>query len=475
MRNERKLPTIFKDSLYLILIYENLLKGGFMQYTPHTQEEIQAMLNVIGMKSIDELFEHLPQELLSNCKIDLDNGKSEFQIQKYFSNLSKKNISAEEYPCFLGAGIYDHFIPSAVDSLSSRGEFFTAYTPYQAEASQGTLQAIMEYQTAITRLTGLDISNASLYDGSSALAEGILMALEITGKDKVILSKSIHPEWLEVVEAYTTGRDIEIIYVDPIEGESDFSKIKSLIDDDTACVCVQSPNFFGVIEDYRDLKKDLEAKKALLVVGTYPFALGFLEAPGNWGADIVVGDGQSLGNYMGFGGPHFGFLSCKEEHIRKIPGRVAGGTVDGGGKMGFCLTFQTREQHIRREKATSNICSNQALMALRAVIYLSLVGEQGLKDAAALSYHKAHYLAKRINELPSFELQYDKAFFNEFIVKSRIKAAPLNRALFNEGLIGGLDMESIDSQYENQILIAVTEKRTKEEMDHFIKVLEKFN
>ncbi len=450
-----------------------------MDYIPHTEEDLKTMLQTIGVKKIDDLFSHLPDELLEKDTITLEKGLSELEVSQKLKNLTRKNISLSEYPGFLGAGLYDHYIPPAVDTIVNRSEYYTAYTPYQPEASQGLLQSIIEYQTVISRLSKMDISNASLYDGSSALAEAVLMAVEITGKNEAILSKTIHPEWVEVVKTYLSGKDITIKMLDHQEGETDFDRLKSYITPDTACLCLQSPNFFGVIEDYRDIKKELldsSAKKPpLLIVGTYPFSLGLLEAPGSWGADIVVGDGQSLGNYIGFGGPHFGFIACKQEYIRKLPGRIVGETVDGLNNRGFCLTFQTREQHIRREKATSNICSNQALMALRAVIYLSLLGDEGLKEAASLAYQKAHYLQKQISKLPAFQIQFQKPFFNEFVIRSRVAAGPINQALFNEGLIGGLALDKFDSQYENLILLAVTEKRTKSEMDTFVKVLKKFN
>ncbi|MDH5681001.1 MAG: aminomethyl-transferring glycine dehydrogenase subunit GcvPA [Spirochaetota bacterium] len=446
-----------------------------MNYTPHTQQEINEMLKVIGMKSLDELFNHLPQKLFDMADIKLEKGMSEMDVSKYLNNLAKKNSSFSDKPGFLGGGVYDHYVPPAVDALANRAEFYTAYTPYQPEASQGALQAIIEYQTAIARLTKMDIANASLYDGSSSLAEAILMAMEVTGKDEVIISETTHPEWIEVVKAYLAGRDVTIHLVKASDGESDFKAIKSLVSAETACVCIQSPNFYGVVEDYRELKSSLSESKALLVVGCYPLSLGYLEPPGSFGADIVVGDGQSLGNYMAFGGPHFGFLACGQEYVRKIPGRIVGQTEDSLSQRGYCLTFQTREQHIRREKATSNICSNHALMALRSVIYLSLLGEAGLHEAARLSYHKAHYLYKKVIELPAFEPVFDKPFFNEFVVRSKVPALAVNQALFNEGFIGGLALNTVGDYDENLIMFAVTEKRGKDELDGFIRVLKKFN
>ncbi len=446
-----------------------------MKYSPHTENDINLMLKTIGLNNLEELFQNLPEQIKNIPKDDPIKGMTELEIKKHFIELANQNKSFSQYPVFLGGGVYDHFIPSAVDALSSRGEFATAYTPYQAEASQGELQAIMEYQTAISRLTSMDISNASLYDGSSALAEAILMAVELTGRKKVLLSSTIHPEWLEVVNTYIYGQDIQITFIDQSEGETDFQDMANKLSPEIACVCIQSPNFYGIIENYKEIKNTLLKNNILLVVATYPFSLGFLESPGNMGADIVVGDGQSIGNYVSFGGPHFGFLSCKEEYIRKLPGRIVGITSDHSQHMGFCLTFQTREQHIRREKATSNICSNHALMALRSIIYLSLLGDEGLKEAASLCYHKAHYLQKKINELNSFKLKYNKPFFNEFLIETRIDANIINKSLFNEGFIGGLCLSRFDESKSNQLLIAVTEKRTKNEMDRFVKVLQKFN
>ncbi|MDH4128382.1 MAG: aminomethyl-transferring glycine dehydrogenase subunit GcvPA [Spirochaetota bacterium] len=446
-----------------------------MNYTPHTKYDIDEMLNEIGLKNIDELFSQLPKELLLKDELELADGISEMEVSTFVQTLARKNNSFSQHPIFMGGGVYDHYIPPAVDLLSGRGEFYTAYTPYQPEASQGTLQAIIEYQTAITRLTKMDIANASLYDGSTALGEAILMSVEISNKNEVLISSTVHPEWIDVAHSYVYGKDINIKLINQNNGETSINEIKSMISPNTACVCIQSPNFFGVIEDYRELKKYLAEQDVLLVVAVYPFSLGFINPPGEWDADIVIGDGQSLGNYISFGGPHFGFLVCKKDFIRKIPGRIVGETIDAFEQKGFCLTFQTREQHIRREKATSNICSNQALMALRAIIYLSLLGEDGLKEAANLAYHKAHYLQKKICELSAYELKFNKPFFNEFVIQSKIKPEIINKSLFDAGIIGGLSLNRFNNQYENQILFAVTEKRTKNEMDNLVKVLQKIS
>ncbi len=445
-----------------------------MDYIPHTKSDITSMLKAIGANSIDDLFSHIPKELINIDDIGLKSGSNELQVSEKIKRLSKKNISLSNHTSFLGGGIYDHYIPPALDALANRSEFYTAYTPYQPEASQGVLQSIIEYQSIISRLTAMDISNGSLYDGSSALAEAVLMAVDITKKSEVIVSNTIHPEWIEVLKTYLSGRNITIKIVDHINGQTDFNRLKSLLTNNTACCCIQSPNFFGIIEDYRGLKADLG--DSLLIVGCYPFSLGFLPSPGDWKADIVVGDGQSLGSYMAFGGPHFGFLSCRSEYIRRIPGRVVGETNDVLSQKGYCLTFQTREQHIKRERATSNICSNQALMALRGLIYLSLLGEDGLKEASNLAYHKAHYLQNRICSLNSFKLVYDKPFFNEFLVHLEVSPKVVNEALLNEGFIGGLPLEDFyGSDSKNLLLLSVTEKRTKKEMDAFIKILQKFN
>ena len=437
-----------------------------MDYTAHTKEELESIFAVLGITSLEDLFSELPSELLGAEGLQVEKGLSELEVLNRLRSIAKKNISLSDYTCFLGAGIYDHYIPSAVDSLASRGEFYTSYTPYQAEASQGSLMAMMEYQSAIARLTGMDISNASLYEGSSALAEAILMALSITGKREVILSKTLHPEWIEVAKTYLDFQELH--FLDSKEGESDWESLDVLLSENTACICIQSPNFYGVIEDYRFLRERIG--DTLLIVASYPFSLGFLEAPGNWGADIVVGDGQSIGNYPALGGPQFGFLACKEEYIRKIPGRIVGQTYDATNQRAFCLTFQAREQHIRRQKATSNICTNQALLALRAILYLACIGEKGLKHASYLAYHKAHYLQKRICNLAGFSLGFSKPFFNEFVIRSPIPIEVVNRALFQKKILGSVPLERFGHD-SHLMLIAVTEKRTKEEMDLFLEVL----
>jgi glycine dehydrogenase subunit 1 len=441
-----------------------------MAYLPHTDAEVRQMLQEIGVSDIQEFFNIIPNELmLSDGALNIPEAHSEIELVKKIKQLSIKNKSADSYPTFLGGGIYDHYIPVVVDALSSRGEFLTAYTPYQAEASQGTLQAIFEYQTAISRLVNMEVSNASLYDGSSALAEALLMAVNSTKKKRVILSKTLHPEYIEVARTYMSGYDVEMVLIDERELETDYAALEKEITDQTAAVAVANPNFYGVIESTDGWTQKAQDKKCLIIGVSYPIALGYMKPPVEFGADIVVGDGQALGNYMGFGGPHFGFMATSGNLIRKIPGRVVGETIDHGGCRGFCLTFQTREQHIRREKATSNICTNQALCALRGVIYLSMVGERGFKEIASQNYHKAHYLAEQFQK-KGLNLISNKPFFNEFVIGYSGDIQKQSKKLEDAGFIGGLDLGKFGKQ--GYWMWAVTEKRSKEEMDEVVRIIQ---
>jgi len=442
-------------------------------YLPHTKEEREELLAGIGIDSIDELFTDIPDEVKLERELDLGQPLSELEIKRRMEELSGKNQDLSEYTSFLGAGFYDHYIPSVVDHILLRSEFYTAYTPYQPEISQGYLQAIFEYQTMICELTGLDVANASMYDGASATAEAALMSTAVKRRRKeIVVSTTVSPEIREVLVTYCSAADLVLKEVDFNQGVTDHDKLKEVITEETASVIVQNPNFFGQLEDLAQLADLAHDVDALFVVVADPISLAILEAPGNLGADIVVGEGQGLGNPQSFGGPHFGFFATTKRNMRRIPGRVVGETVDDEGNRGFVLTLQTREQHIRRERATSNICSNQALNALAATVYLTLMGKKGLKEVAKQSLKKAHYAAERIAKLDGYELAFDGPFFKEFAIKTEASVSEINQELLEDKIVGGYDLGNDYSQLSNTMLLAVTEKRTKEEVDKLAKRLE---
>jgi len=443
-----------------------------MAYEAHSEEIVKQMLKDIGLNKIDDLYSYISDDVKLNRELNIPDSYSELDILKDIETKGKKNKSFSDYPGFKGAGIYDHFIPTVIDYLVSRGEFLTAYTPYQPEASQGELQAIFEYQTAIARLCNLDISNSSLYDGGSAVAEAILMAYNQTNRNKILVSEAVHPEYIEVANTYieNSGINIEII---PLKNyQTDYDKLISQLDDKVAAVVIQNPNFFGSIEDFSNWSQKVTDNKSILIGVCYPISLGLINPLSNYGAEIIVGEGQSLGNPMGFGGPHFGFMACKQDFIRRLPGRIVGMTDDCNDKKGFCLTFQTREQHIRREKATSNICTNQALCSLRAIIYMSLAGENGFKEVAEQCYQKAHYCYDEICKNNKIKAVNNNPFFNEFLVELPNSADEINKKLSDKGIIGGLTVNKLYKTYSDKLmLIAVTEKRSKIEIDTFVKEL----
>lgn len=439
-----------------------------MSYIPTTDEQQQEMLAEIGAGSIDELFADIPESVRLKKKLNLPKAMSELELTAHMRELAGKNKNLDEFTCFLGAGAYDHYIPSVVANLLSRQEFYTAYTPYQPEISQGTLQAIFEYQTMICNLTGMDVSNASLYDGASALAEAASMACEATRRNEVIAIRSIHPESREVVSTYARFKGMTLTECGIKNGVTDLQNLRELLNSNTAAVLVQSPNFFGAIENIKEIAEIAHQNKSLLVVSCDPVSLAILKAPGDIGADIVVGEGQVLGNPPGFGGPYLGFMAAKKEFARRMPGRIVGETVDRSGKRGYVLTLQTREQHIRREKATSNICSNQALNALAATIYLSAMGKKGLKKAAELSVRKAHYAYKKLIETGLFSPAFDSPFFKEFLLIYRGDVDKLNEYLLGRKIIGGFSTEKFYPEFRGGYLVAVTEKRTKEDIDRFV-------
>jgi glycine dehydrogenase subunit 1 len=444
-----------------------------MDYTPHTEEEIKHMLTEIGLDKITDLFNPIPENVKFNKELNIDKGISESEVIKKLKNISSKNLNFSDKPIFIGAGFYDHYVPQAVDFLSSRGEFLTSYTPYQAEVSQGTLQSIYEFQTVIARLTGHEISNASMYDGGSALAEAILMGHTINKKGKILILPTINQEYVEITKTYAEGLKLDILYPDYNKYTTDLNYVKEILEkEQIAVLAIQIPNFYGFIEDYENIIKLAKEKGIIVVASTYPIALGMIKPPSSFGADITVGEGQPLGNYVSLGGPHFGFMACREKFLRKMPGRLVGETVDTEGKKGYCLIVQTREQHIKREKATSNICSNQALCALRGVIYLSMTGENGLKELAEQNYHKAHYLANQIDKLDNFSVIKEGNFFNEFIIECKDHTArDINEKLKKKNIIGGYDLSRINKEKRNHLMIAVTEKRTKEELDLLVNSL----
>ncbi|MGH4138868.1 aminomethyl-transferring glycine dehydrogenase subunit GcvPA [Clostridium sp.] len=441
-------------------------------YIPNTLEDEKFMLKSVGAESIQDLFSDIPECLKLNRDLNINPSMSELEVQKHLKSICSKNKSTEELVCFLGAGAYDHYIPSIIKHIVSRSEFYTSYTPYQPEISQGTLQAIFEYQTLMCDLTGLEVSNASMYDGASACAEAAFMACESTKRKSIIVSKTVHPEIRKVLSTYTKFRGIEIIEVDAQDGVTDVIKLKQLVDSKTAGVIVQNPNFFGIIEDMSSVEKITHDNKALLIMSVDPISLAILKTPGEIGADIVVGEGQSLGNAMNFGGPYLGFMATTKKLMRKMPGRIVGQTVDVDGKRAFVLTLQAREQHIRREKATSNICSNQGLNALIAAIYLTTMGKQGLKEVANQSMQKSHYAFNEISKLDNYKPVFDKPFFKEFLIKGPQSASVINDKLLENNILGGYDIGINYPEHKNTLLICVTEKRTKSEIDGLITVME---
>ena len=438
-------------------------------YCPHTPEEIAAMLSVIGVASVEELFAPIPAELRAKT-FNLPAGMSEFETFSRMQAIAADNTQGMTN--FIGGGFYDHIIPSVVDHLSGRSEFYTAYTPYQPECSQGTLQALFEYQTAICRLTGLDVSNASLYDGGTACAEAAMMALRVTGRHKIVVDGCVSPFSRQVLKTYLFNLDVEVIEIAPQKGQLDRAALVALLDDSVAAVLVQNPNFFGTVEDFTALADQVHGVGALLIGSVYPIALGMLKSPGEVGIDIAVGDGQSLGNPLSFGGPSFGFIAARKKLIRNMPGRIVGETVDRNGTRGFVLTLQAREQHIKRHKATSNICSNQGLCALRGLIFLSSVGKEGLTDLAALNRDKAEYAKAQLTALPGVSVLQSAATFNEFTLYLPKNAAAVVGVLLDKGIAAGVPLGDYYEGAENCLVVTVTEKRIRKEIDLLVKELE---
>ena len=448
-----------------------------MSYTPHTESDRAKMLAEIGVESIGDLFLDVP-ESVRYPELKLPPPMSEAEILRELRAMSEENADLDHYACFLGAGAYNHFVPSVVGHVIGRSEFYTAYTPYQPEISQGTLQAIFEYQSMVCALTGMDVANASHYDGATSLAEAALMSVSISRgrRRKIIVSPTVHPEYRATLRTYTPGPDLTVETLN-FKSQTLSFEVESLefeVDEDTACVIVQQPDFFGQLMGVNELKRLVEMVHeagALLVVAVDPISLGLFTPPGEYGADIVVGEGQSLGNPLNFGGPYLGIFACREKYMRKMPGRLVGETVDTQGRRGFVLTLSAREQHIRRERATSNICTNQALCALAAGAYLAAMGKGGLRQVAELCYHKAHYAAQRIGALPGFDLVGSRPFFKEFVVRCPRPPSEINEALLERRIIGGYDLGRDYPQLENHMLFCVTEMNTKEEIDRLVEAL----
>ncbi|MDI3516472.1 MAG: glycine dehydrogenase subunit 1 [Thermotogota bacterium] len=436
------------------------------RYLPHTEEEVKEMLEAIGVKNVEELYRDIPEELRSEG-LNLPNGLDEISLKRHFNDLSRRNRTLKEYMVFRGAGVYYHHVPEVVKHLAMRSEFLTAYTPYQAEVSQGTLQVMFEFQTMICELTGMDVANSSMYDGASATAEAILMASRLTDRFRALVASNIHPEYLQVSRTYAEGAGIkiEMVKYDEDTGRVDLDDLKKMLtsNEKPSCFVTGYPNFFGVIEDLRLIREALPDDVMMIVV-VNPLTLALLEPPGSFGADIVVGDGQPLGIPPRLGGPSFGIFATKEKHVRQMPGRIVGMTEDREGRTGFVMILQTREQHIRRHRATSNICSNHAHGALMATIYLSYMGKHGLQEVAKQCYSKAHYLADKLSKVEGIRLRFSGPFFNEFVASVDVDPFKLNEYLKSQRILGPLPLKRFYSELHNEVLFCATEMNTAEEI-----------
>lgn len=444
-----------------------------LPYTPHTVQDRQEMLAQIGVESIEELVDAVvPKKIGLPSPLSLPSGISEMELSREVKNFSLRNASLEEYTSFLGGGIYDHFVPAVVEHLASRSEFCTAYTPYQAEASQGTLQAIYEYQTVICNLFQMEVSNASMYDGATSLAEAALMAHRIRGGEKFLVARNLHPEYYQVILTYTKHLGIRLVQIPyTSEGTSDLNRLEDEMDDKVTAVIVQNPNFFGYLEKAKELEEIVHRFGSLYIMCCDPISLGILSSPGECSADIAVAEGQALGSPPALGGETLGVFATRKDLLRQVPGRIVGQAKDRKGERGFVLVLQTREQHIRREKATSNICTNQALNTLKACIYLSCLGEEGLKKVAGLCLGNSHYLKEIIEQLPGYSSPFSAPFFKEFVIKTSIPSEKINQKLLEARILGGMDLGTFYPELENHLLFCTTEKRTKEELDTLVSLL----
>ncbi|MBI3306678.1 MAG: aminomethyl-transferring glycine dehydrogenase subunit GcvPA [Candidatus Omnitrophica bacterium] len=442
-----------------------------MHYQPMTEEDKRQMLVEIGVSSFNDLISKIPKSL-RNPKMQIPEGLSEIEIQRLLKEFGSKNATSKDYLSFMGGGSYEHFIPAAVAQITGRQEFYTAYTPYQPEAAQGTLQAIYEFQSLITELTGLDISNASHYDGSTSMAEAALLALRHTDRTKILVARSVHPHYRQVLKTYLEGTHYEIeefdFQPDKTFNRKDFSeKVK----ENVAGAIFQTPNFFGVVENLEGISEELHAQGALLIMVGHPLAMSVVKSPGEWGADVACGEGQPLGIPLQFGGPYLGYFSTTRALMRRIPGRLCGLTQDSDGKRAYVLTLQAREQHIRRERAASNICTNQALCALAACVYMTLLGKEGMREVGELNLDRANYLRQKISEIKGFTVDLKAPIFNEFVVKSQKTFAEIQKKLAPNKILPGIDLSIFYPQMENYFLICATETKTKEDLDHFVEAL----
>ncbi len=449
-----------------------------MPFTYNTPEDVAEMLAAIGAESIEELYDMVPASLRLSRPLDLPPALGEMELDQHMRRLSAANASTANSTCFLGGGAYDHFVPAVVDVVAGRSEFYTSYTPYQPEVAQGNLQAMFEYQTLVSRLTGLPISNNSLYDGATATAEAVLMAIAATRRTgRVVVPATLHPEYRRTIETYLECLGVEVVTVPAPGGVVDVDELAAELNDQTAAVVLQQPNFFGSIEEAEAIGKAAHDAGALFIVAFDPISLGLMKRPGDYdcgdgGADIAVAEGQSLGSPMQYGGPYLGIMACTEKLVRRMPGRIVGQTVDRRGNRCFTLTLQTREQHIRRDKATSNVCSNQGLFALRATVYLSLLGPEGLKETATLCLQKSRYLADRLAATERFELAFDQPTFKEFVIRDREnRVEELIQTALGEDILAGVPLGQFYPELSDCLLVAVTEKRTREEMDRLVEVL----
>ena len=442
-----------------------------MPFIPTTDANRKEMLKTIGVADFEALLEAIPDEARFKGELDLPEPLSEYEVTQLLQEIANKNEHAGTHTCFLGGGAYDHFVPAAVGHITSRSEFYTAYTPYQPEVSQGNLQAIYEYQTMIANLTGMDVANASMYDGATALAEASLLAQAQTRRDKILISKTVHPFYRKVVATYCRRSGVCMEEVDTAGGITDADQLKSKADDGTAGVLIQHPNFFGNLEDVEVIEQIAHDAGGLFIVSVDPISLGVLKPPGEYGADVVTGEGQGMGNALSFGGPYVGIFAVKQALVRRLPGRLVGVTKDTENRRGYVLTLQTREQHIRREKATSSICTNEQLCALASTVYMALMGKKGIPQVAQLCLQKSHYLAKRLAEVNGVELLFNRPFFKEFTIQCPKSPKNIIAKMREEKIFAGIDLGRFDYGIDDGLLIAVTEKRTKEEMDRYVDVL----
>ncbi len=440
-----------------------------MRFSPHTAEDRAAMLKVIGAERVDDLFADIPRSVRLNRPLNLPAGLPEMEVRRLLTSLAQRNADGDQMVSFLGGGAYDRYIPSVIGEMLRRSEFYTSYTPYQAEISQGTLQVIFEFQSLIAILTGMDLAQASLYDGATAVAEGAMLAYGHTGRRRVVVARSVDPQYRAVLRTYAEGHDLEVVEAPLRDGRADPDEVRRLAEN-AACVIVQHPNFLGLLEEPEALCEAAHAAGALYIAVQDPISLAVLRPPGEYGADVAVGEGQPLGIPVSFGGPYLGYMGVKQDYLRRIPGRIVGETTDHDGRKGYVLTFQTREQHIRRERATSNICTNQGLMALAATIYVSLMGPRGMRQAAALSIEGAHQLADAL-EGSGFRRAFAGPFGSELALRSPVDANALGATLRRSGILGPLDLARLYPELEGHILLSVTERRTPEEIDRLVKAL----